>query len=112
HTAGYLTIYDENHATISTINDWIAHLAENPVTVVYQLNKPQEIELTAAEMTALNVLRTFEGVTNISNDSGADMDVKYCTNKMLSEYVVPITVGMQKQIDELKSAVLSLGGNV
>ena len=112
HTAGYIAIYDENYATIATINDWIAYLAENPVTVIYQLNKPQEIELTAAEMAALRELQTFDGVSNVSNDSGADMDVKVCTNKVLSEYVFPITTGLQAQIDELKVAVLSLGGNV
>ena len=112
HTAGYIAIYDENYATIATINDWIAYLAENPVTVIYQLNKPQEIELTAAEMAQLRALQTFDGVSNITNGSGADMDVKICTNKMLAEYVNPITTGLQKQIDELKAAVLSLGGNV
>ena len=112
HTVGYIAIYDENYATISTINDWRAYLAENPVTVIYQLNKPQEIELTAAEMAQLRELQTFDGVSNISNDSGADMDVKVCTNKALSEYVFPITTGLQKQIDELKAAVISLGGNV
>ena len=112
HTAGYIAVYDENYSTISTINDWIAYLAENPITVVYQLNTPQEIELSAAEISALKQLQTFNGVTNIFNDGGADMTVKFCTNNMLSEYVLPITTGLQKQIDELKSAVLSLGGNV
>ena len=81
-------------------------------TIVYALDTPQEIELTAAEMSALRQLQTFNGITNISNDGGADMSVKYCTNKMMSEYVMPITTGLQKQIDELKAAVLSLGGNV
>lgn len=81
-------------------------------TIIYQLAEPQEIELTAAEMAALRELQTFEGVSNISNDSGADMDVKVCTNKLLAEYVKPITTGLQAQIDELKAAVLSLGGNV
>ena len=80
--------------------------------IIYQLDTPQESELTAAEMAALRQLQTFDGVTNISNDSGADMDVKVCTNKALSEFVYPITTGLQKQIDELKAAVISLGGNV
>ena len=95
-----------------TVDEWKALLASNPLTVVYQLSEPQEIPLTAAEMTALRELQTFNGITNISNDGGADMDVKYCTNKTLSEYVAPVTVGLQTQIDELKAAVLSLGGNV
>ena len=81
-------------------------------TVIYQIDTPQEIELTAAEMAALRELQTYSGITNISNGSSADMDVSYCTNKMLSKYVMPITTGLQAQIDELKAAVLSLGGNV
>ena len=81
-------------------------------TVIYQINSPQEIELTAAEMTALRQLQTFNGTTSISNNAGAEMSVKYCTNKALSEFAYPITMGLQKQIDELRAAILSMGGNV
>ena len=82
------------------------------VKIIYQRAEPQEIQLTAEEMTALKALQMFDGITNFSNDKGAEMSVKYCTNSALSEYVKPIKTGLQKQIDELKSAVLSLGGNV
>lgn len=81
-------------------------------TVIYQLVEPTETELTAAEISALREMQTFDGVTNIMNDSGADMDVKFCANKMLSKCVMPILSGLQKQIDELNAAVLSLGSNV
>ena len=81
-------------------------------TVIYQTDAPQEISLTAADVSALMQLHTYSGVTNISNSGNADMDVKYCTDKALSEYVMPVITNMQAQIDELKSAVLSLGGNV
>lgn len=88
-------------------------VAENlGVKVIYQRETPKEIELTAAEMSALSQLQTYGGVTNIFNSGGTDMDVKFCTNKMLSECAAPITTGLQKQIDELKAAVLSLGGNI
>lgn len=100
-------------------NDKFASLADmqnfvdtNDVYVLYPIAEPQEIELTAAEMTAFRQLKTFNGTTRISNNGDADMSVKYCTNKALSEYVLPITKGLQKQIDELRAAVLSLGGNV
>lgn len=105
-----ILIYDD--AASNKLENFKSMLAANPVTVVYQLEEPQEIVLTASEITALRQLQTFDGVSNISNDNNADMDVKYCTNKMLSEYVFPITMGLQNQIDELKAAVLSLGGNV
>ena len=80
----------------------IGNRTENPITVVYQLNTPLEIELTSEEMKALSQLQTFDGVTNISNSDNADMDVKYCTDKSLSECILPITMGLQKQIDELQ----------
>ncbi|MCI5752109.1 MAG: hypothetical protein MR038_06470 [Oscillospiraceae bacterium] len=81
-------------------------------TVIYQTDAPQEIALTAADVSALMQLHTYSGVTNITNSNSAEMDVKYCTDKALSEYVMPVITNMQAQIDELKSAVLSLGGNV
>lgn len=71
-------------------------------TVIYQTDAPQEISLTAADVSALMQLWTYSGVTNISNSGNADMDVKYCTDKSLSECVMPITMGLQKQIDELQ----------
>ena len=80
--------------------------------VLLKYKNPKEIELSAAEMTALRDLQTFDGTTNIFNDGGADMDVEFCTNKTLSEYVAPITTSLQSQINELKAAVLSLGGNI
>lgn len=106
-----ILFYDSNHCAIS-VNEWKLHLASNPITVVYQLATPYQIELTAAEISALSQLQTFEGVTSISNNVGAEMSVKYCTNKVLSEFVRPVTMGLQKQIDELRAAILSMGGNV
>lgn len=83
----------------------------NDVYVIYPLAESQEIALTAAEMTTLRQLQTYNGMTNIYNSNSADMDVKYCTNKMLSECVLPITTGLQKQIDGNKPALL-FDGNI
>lgn len=98
---GTLIIYDDERSALSAA-EWKSSFAANPITVVYQLSEPQEIELTSEEMAALRQLQTFDGATNISNSDNADMDVKYCTDKSLSECVLPITMGLQKQIDELK----------
>lgn len=83
HTTGkHLSIYDENYAT-ATVDEWKAHLAQNPLTVIYVLNTPQEIELSAAEMAALAELQTFEDVTNIYNDGNTEMYIKYwCDNNI------------------------------
>lgn len=95
---------------VTTTAELNATLGE--VVFIYPLATQIETPLTEAELQDYRQLQTFNGITNISNDGGADMDVKYCTNKSLSEYVSPITTGLQSQINELKAAVLSLGGNV
>ena len=59
-------------------------------TVVYALETPTEAELTAAEISALLDLKTFDGVTNIFNSENADMLVKYCTSETVSENVYPM----------------------
>ena len=97
-------------SSCTTLSDFKSEIAGS--TIIYALAKSQEIELTAAEMTAFRQLQTFNGTTSISNDAGAEMFVKYCTNKALSEFVRPVTMGLQKQIDELRAAILSMGGNV
>ena len=97
---GAIVLYDERF--VGNIEALKADMASNNLRVVYALATPQEIELTAAEMTVLRQLQTFNGTTNISNSDNADMDVKYCTDKSLSECVLPITMGLQKQIDELQ----------
>lgn len=109
NTAPAVRVYTSK---FTNIDDAKTYFTNNPMTFIAELETPQEIELTSSEMARLRQLQTFDGVTNISNDSGADMDVKVCTNKMLSEYVLPITTGLQKQIDELQAAILSLGSNV
>ena len=107
---GAFLIYDERFE--GDVEGLKADMAANNLRVVYALKTPSEIELTAADVSALMQLHTYNGMTNIYNSGNADMDVKYCTNKMLSEYVLPITTGLQKQIDELRAAILSMGGNV
>lgn len=95
-----------------TLEEWNEFITNNDVIIQYALKQPVEIPLSEAEMQAYRQLQTYNGTTNISNDKGAGVEVKYCTSKALSECVSPITKNMQKQIDDLKSAVLSLGGNV
>lgn len=107
---GNLMISDERF--INNINGLKADMASDNLVVVYALAEPQEIELTSAEISALKVLQTFDGTTSISNSADAEMSVKYCTSKALSKFALPIFNGMQMQIDELRAAVLSLGGNV
>lgn len=109
HVEGrYLSIYDEAFAT-ATIDEWKAHLADNPLTVIYVLNAPQEIELSATEMAELQKLQSYDGVTNIYNSEDAEMKVKVATNPLLSEYVKPVIDGItaryEARIAALEAAV-------
>lgn len=83
-----------NGETITT--DYISSTGglDTGATVVYHLATPQEIELSAEEMAELMQLQTYNGVTNIYNDEGAEMKVKVATNPLLSEYVAPILKGL------------------
>ena len=58
-------------------------LSKSPIIVVYRLATPEEIELTAEEMAQLKQLYSYNGVTNVFNDEGAEMSVKYwCDNSI------------------------------
>lgn len=97
--AGPLIIYDDERSSLSA-SEWKALFAENPITVVYQLAEPQEIKLTAAEMTVLQQLQTYNGTTNISNSDNAEMDVKYCINQVMADYY-PIFAGQGADVQPL-----------
>lgn len=79
-TGGHIQIYDEDFNT-SDVSLWKAHLAENPITVLYELATPIETPLTAEEMEAYRNLRTYDGYTKLSNDSGAGVVMEYPTSR-------------------------------
>lgn len=58
----------------SGLRTWIAN---NPFTILYELETPIETPLTADEITAFKALRTNYPNTTILNDAGAWMSVKY-----------------------------------
>ncbi|MBQ8177259.1 MAG: hypothetical protein IJ035_09540 [Oscillospiraceae bacterium] len=107
-TGGSICIYDTDFAT-ATIDEWKAHLAANPLTVLYVLDVPMETEFTAAEMAAWQKLQTWNGVTVISNSAGARMSAAVATNPLLSEYVMPVIEGItaryEARIAALEAAV-------
>lgn len=95
--------------SVTTLEEFKAKLNAVPMAVVYVLATPQEIELSADEITALMKLQTFDGVTNIYNDENAEMTIKVATNPMLSEYVMPVIDGItaryEARIAALEAAV-------
>ena len=52
---------------------WKAWLAENPVTVVYELAEPIETELTAEQIEEFEKLRTFDDATQVLCDGETDL---------------------------------------
>lgn len=74
--AGRITIYDDNFNTTDILL-WISHLAENPITVLFELAEPITTPLTAEEIAEIEKLQTFYPVTNISNDAECYMEVAY-----------------------------------
>lgn len=70
-----------------TNNELNAWLQSNPVTVIYQLETPQEIELSAAEMAELQKLKSYEGTTSIYNDEQAEMLVKMLRSDYDMKYI-------------------------
>ena len=70
-----------------TVDDWMSYLSENPVTVLYQLATPQEIELSADEMAELQKLQSYEGTTSIYNNEQAEMLVKMLRSDYDMKYI-------------------------
>lgn len=67
------------NTSFKTLDEWKAFLAENPVTVLYELAEPITEELPAADQEALKKLKTFYHVTHMYTDAsiGGEMKVKY-----------------------------------
>ena len=101
----YPTYYDQisvNFAEYgtSTVETFKDYLKNNPIALYTDLIEPQEIPLTAAEMSALRQLMTYSGTTNISNSDNAEMDVKYCINQVMADYY-PIFAGQGADVQPL-----------
>ena len=75
--------------------------------VEYELSTPLEIPFTEAQRTAkaqIDNLYSYKGTTHITSE--ANLDVTYRKDQDLENK------NLQAQIDELKTSILSLGGNV
>ena len=100
-TGSYLSFRMNGFNTKEAVN---AFLTESPMTIVYEI-APEEIELTAAEMQQLHELMSYNGLTNVFNDEGADMSVSACTNQVLADEVLPIIDYLKSRITDLEAQV-------
>ncbi|MBQ7067056.1 MAG: hypothetical protein IJN92_09595 [Lachnospiraceae bacterium] len=102
---------------ISDIAEWKAWLAENPITVVYELATPTEIELTAEELEQFKNLRTFEPVTNIICDGETETTYYKATDNgevvsALHEKVDSANESIESLNESLKETDTVVGGAV
>lgn len=65
----------------------------NGVTFIYPVSLEIPMPLSAEEMAQLKSLYSYSGVTNVFNDEGAEMAVKYCTSAEVEEYILPLING-------------------
>ena len=83
---------------MQTLEAWKAHLANKPMTAVYELATPIETDLTAEEIAQYSTLHTNYPNTTVYNDEGAGMGVKYVADTKL--YI-------DKKFAELASAIVN-----
>lgn len=110
-----LSFYDE--AAVGLDEDrWKAILAENPITVLYELAESVFKPLPSADQTALNGLVSFNGVTYLSCDSEIEptFDVEYGTSKVGGYILDAWNKAENNRINNelLRNVIISLGGNV
>lgn len=74
------------------------HLAENPITIVYELAEPIETPLSPATLLELNKLRTFDSITCVSNDAGAEMEIEYFKNNATGQAMSDIHAGVPRLV--------------
>ena len=93
-------ILDSSYSNLASFKTW---LQSNPVTVVYELATPQEIELTAEQLAQFKNLRTFESVTNVLCDG--ETVTCYYKNSDNGECVA----GLQEKIANVVDGTTTVG---
>ena len=104
HSSILYPIFRVSASLYPTDDVWKSYLAAQkaagtPVQVCYKLATPTTIQLTPAQLTAL------QGMNNIFCDAGE-------TTVSGRKDILWLTSGLIEQIDTLKKAIISLGGNV
>ena len=68
----------------ATVEEWTAHLATNPMTIVYELAQSTNFGLSNADKAALRNLVTYQDYTHvyIESDVQPDVEFEYGTSKV------------------------------
>ncbi len=105
-TAHYIAVYDTRFNTADSLSGFKAWLAENPVTFIYELATPEEINLTVEETATLFSLETYEGLTNVFNSDNALMSVKYWVNGDVGSLLTEISRNTNARLTALENAII------
>ena len=66
-----------NTELATSIEEWRAWLVENPITMLYRLNVPEELPLSEEDIAAYKALYTHREATTICNTGFAHMEIEY-----------------------------------
>ena len=89
-----LFIYDSTNAV--NIDTWRAHLASNPITVIYEMLTPTVTELSAEEVNAFLSLTSNKGITNVFTDDICDIECTYAVNSESANYLGAVVEGVKQ----------------
>ena len=91
------------HEGITTLEDYNAWLAENPLEFLYELAEPIETPLSDEELAQYSALHTNYPNTTVLNDGVAGMQLSY---------VADTKTYIDNKFIELQNAILATGANV
>lgn len=97
--------------TVTTTTEFIEWLAENPITVLYELAEPTFEPLPEADQIALRSLHTYYPITHITNDADAHMEVKYVadTKNHIKQNYIPLSkyTALEERVAAIEELVIS-----
>lgn len=76
-TSAKLFIMATAEQNITSVDEWKAWLAENPITVVYELAESIVTELTAEQIAEFEKLRSFDGTTHVTCEAESKIQYYY-----------------------------------
>lgn len=112
-TGNAVFVYDKDYNS-GDVSAWKSHLAESPVTVVYERAEPIFEELSVDNQIALNSIETFADTTHIIVDSyipTSGILSEYGTTK-IAAYTLKSLLNSESNkvlIEELSTAIIAVG---
>lgn len=101
NSSGVVVRFRMESLGISTVEDLKAKLKEwynagNPMVLYAPIKTPIETPLSPAALLELNKLRTFDSITCVSNDAGAEMEIEYFKNNATGQAMSDIHAGVPR----------------